>query len=249
MHRRKIAVGMTTVPARRTTTLPDTLASLRRSGFTSLRLFVDGAVRDSETAGCTWRMEFGCEVTLRTGPAVRTFGNFALSLGEVYIREPKADLYLMVQDDVQFCGGLRDYLDRVKLPEDGYCNLYTVPANQRLCPSGLKGWFRSNQLGKGALALLFTREQVKTLFLTRPFVEKPNAVGPRAWSATDGGVVNAMRHNGVREYCHSPSLVQHTGRESTMDHRWLKTPTDFPGEGWDATSLLPRSSAPGEGGT
>lgn len=261
--------GVTTVPARRGTTLPATLASLASGGFPRPHLFVDG-----EEDGAGWRCEFGLDVTARY-PAVRTAGNWVLALTELYCRRPDADRYAVFQDDLVCSANLRPYLEATPYPECGYLNLYTFPQNT---PRGLRtlhqyyrgmppppaddfvGFYPSNQKGKGALALVFDREALRAL-VTHPHLlgrfwtrhrervldggRRPTKIRPdHEHRCIDGGVVEALRQAGWSEYVHNPSLVYHLGHESTIGNsrggRSVFEPTPtFRGEGFDLLTLLP----------
>lgn len=225
----KWACGLTTVPQRKGDLLPQTLISLRAAGFDP-RLFVDGAPGGWD--------EFGLPVTYRF-PGVRAFGNFILGLAELYIREPGADRYAMFQDDFVTYKNLRPYLDTCQYPSSGYWNLYTFPENQALAPAGSTGWFKSNQRGRGAVALIFSREAVQVLLASREhIIDRPTHINGH--KSLDGGVLSAMRKAGWEEYCHNPTLVQHTGFNSiianrTRPDRWKAV--SFRGEGFDALEL------------
>lgn len=239
--------GVTTVPSRRHSLLPATLASLKQAGFDSPRLFVDGT-KDV----CGWSEEFGLEVTPRF-PAVRTAGNWTLSLWELYLRQPDAERYAVFQDDFVTYKNLRSYLEKWYPGEGndalkGYLNLYTFPSNQGICPTQRKpghpgegkpriGWYKSNQFGRGAVALVFSREAVAVLLSAKHFVRRVMDAH-RGWRAVDGGVVTAMGQEGWLEYVHNPSLVQHTGIESSMGNNPHLLSTSFRGEGYDALELL-----------
>ena len=223
------AYGVTTVPGRISTLLPKTLKSLAKAGFECPRLFVDGDDHYDDY------LKLGLEVTIRS-PSIRTFGNWALGLAELYIREPNVDRYAMFQDDFITYRSLRDYLEQVNYPERGYCNLYTFPRNQTLC-NGKVGWYLSDQLGKGAVALVFTREAVTTLLKHEHIVDRPQDVN-RGWRAIDGGIVTAFKKAGWKEYVHNPSLVQHMGIQSSMGNAKHQQAISFRGEGFDALSLL-----------
>lgn len=244
------ATALTTVPKRRTTLLPRTLASLKAAGFgDGLRLFVDG---DNDPQ--SWEREFGLEVTCRF-PRVRAYGNWVLALAELYARDAHADRYAVFQDDFTTYRNLRAYLEAAPYPERGYWNLYTFPENQRLAPADngkqRVGWYPSNQLGKGALALIFDRNAV-VMLLTHHNIVTRIQNGCYGWRKIDGGVVEAARKAGWTEYVHNPSLVQHTGIVSTMDkrakadgiehteYRWQPNhlATSFRGESFDALKLL-----------
>ncbi len=247
----KWQVGLTTVPSRRSDLLPRTLASLKAAGFPSPRLFVDGC-----NDGPGWEREFGLGVTTRF-PKLNVYGNWVLGLAELLVREPHADRYAMFQDDLVTCRGLREYLEGCEMPARGYLNLYTYAKNAAAIPAGHQGWHPAAERGKGALGLVFTREAVLALLTHQDaaahIVERP--LHPtRGWRAVDGGVVDALRKAGWREFVHAPSLLQHVGQLSAMDKRRSSTgrgeghPTydwgdrgsspTFPGEDFDATSLL-----------
>jgi len=195
---------------------------------------VDGA-KDVEG----WEDEFGLEVTCRF-PALRTFGNWTLSLAEMYVRQPKAERYAVFQDDLITVRNLRQYLEAQEYPAGkAYWNLYTARSNLEAAPKGdYRGWFDSNQMGRGALALVFDREAVQTLLSSRHMVDRPTDEF-RGWRSVDGGIVTAMKKARRKELCHTPTLVHHTGMKSTMLNAANKDTTGFPGERFDALSFLP----------
>lgn len=233
------AYGVTTVPSRRNTLFPRTLKSLEDAGFDSPRVFLDGA---NHQDGMSYETEFRLPVTTRTGGNVRTAGNWVLSLYELYVRDPHADRYAMFQDDLVTCRGLRTYLDHAPYPTDGYLNLYTFPQNQSLRPKDPDwrgGFYPGNQLGKGAVALVFDRDCVVRLLASEHLAVRPQDQA-RGHKSIDGGIVTALKKAGKKEYVHDPSLVQHTGLQSSMGNRQQPLAPSFPGETWDATSLLAR---------
>ena len=262
--------GVTTVPKRRDDgTLARTLESLRGAGFDRPRLFVDGAAGGFE--------EFGLDVTYRW-PLVRVFGNWVLSLWELYARQPDADRYAIFQDDALFCRNLRPYLEGCQLlgqpDQRAYLNLYTVAGNVGLSRKhGKDGWFKANQMGKGALGLVFDNRGVRELLASKLIVDRLWDSPQFGWRSLDGAVVEALCRSELKErgtpyteYCHRPSLCQHTGRASVMDKRKWVDPTakdtergpvtthdpnhpvytwgeetdapDFQGEGWDVMAAM-----------
>lgn len=223
--------GVTTVPQRRRDLLPRTLASLRGAGFGTPRLFVDG---DGDADAPSWSAEFDLPVTCRW-PKVGTAASWHLAALELYHREPAADRYAIFQDDMVCSKNLLAYLEAVKYPTKGYQNLYTFPSNQTLSKG--VGWFPSNQLGRGAVALVFDREAMTALLGDSHLVLR--AQNPhRGHKAIDGGIVESMKRLGFTEYVHDPSLVQHTGDASVMGNNPHPKSPSFRGEDFDLLCLL-----------
>lgn len=218
------------VPFRGDTLLPRTVESLKGAGFPTPTIFVDG---DSDYK--SWAARFNLPVVCRY-PKVGAFGNWILALAELMVRNPFADYYAIFQDDIIISRNVRQYIEH-GYPSDGYLNLYTFPRNQVL--TDRVGWFKSDQSGLGALGLVFRRYAAVSLLTEQGPVDKPRTIDPqRRHKFVDGGVVNAMRHAGLWEYCHSPSLVQHTGTRSTLANPRHPIATSFRGEGFDALTLL-----------
>lgn len=224
--------GVTTVPQRLGDLLPETLSSLSRAGFGYPRLFVDGP----PGSGRDDYEKFGLDIT-RRDQRVRPFGNWLLALTELYVREPNADRYAIFQDDLVASAGLREYLEKTPYPSRGYLNLYTMPSNQDLVDRDFVGWFRSNQFGRGAVGLVFDRDAVLVLLTSQSFMFRIQDV-ERGWKSIDGAVVTAMVKAGYSEFVHSPSLVQHTGKESSMGTKPQPLAPSFRGENFDLRELL-----------
>lgn len=227
----KWSYGVTTVESRFNELLPRTLISLRRAGFKDPRLFVDGACNIPPSLQ-------GYSITQRV-PAVRTYANWFLSLSELYFREPNADRYAMFQDDFVTSRNLRTYLEAVPYPDKGYLNLYTFPENQKTD----KGFYESNQWGRGAVALVFNNEAVRTLLRQEHMINKiRNRQNRRGWAkgdkGVDGGVIESFKALGWKEYVHNPSLVQHTGLDSSMNNRRHPLASSFKGQDFDLLDLL-----------
>ena len=224
------AYGVTTVPLRINDLLPPTLVSLALAGFDNPRLFVDG-----EQDPTLHRQRFKLETTVRY-PTVRAWGNWYLALWELYLRDPYADYFALFQDDIQLCCNTREYLERSCKLEQAYYNLYTTPENQALA-ANRKGWYPSNQLGKGALALVFTRLGIHLLFKSGYLVDRPMDQH-KGHKSIDGAVVSALKNAQWKEYVHNPSLVQHVGKVSALGNYFLPIATTFPGEEFDAMECV-----------
>lgn len=199
----KWACGIVTIPKRKEL-FDITVSQIARAGFSEPHVFTD------DNLG--------------------TAGRWFLSLWELYMRNPQADLYAMFQDDF-VCGlNVREYLEHTCTQENVYWNLYTHRENAPLAKSD--GWFRANQLGKGAVALVFPRKAVKALltseYMFDRFVPSERNMD-RHRKAIDGGIVSALKKFGFEEWCHYPSLVQHTGVQSTMGNAPNQTSPCFAG--------------------
>lgn len=249
--------GVTAVSCRADTLLPVTLRSLAKGGFPTPHLFIDGC---TPLQAATEFGHFDLSMTVRGGNPVRVAGNWVLSLYELYYRNPLADRYALFQDDLITYTGLRDYLESF-FPEKGYLNLYTMKSNvDYFAPHGPDGkpsvgWYRSNQWGKGAVALVFDRQGVVELLSSRHLAKRPSnregkGSGDRWYRSVDGGIVEAMNGSGnpapdngagYAEYVHYPTLVQHTGHESSREEQKGARPqpmgVGFKGEGWDVRQL------------
>jgi len=230
MSKLRWTYAVTTVPERRDNLLPRTLESLRLAGFDKPILSVD------DCSDPTLYAEFGFKTWCR-GERIRTFGHWYLTALEMYIREPGSDRYAIFQDDFVTYKNLRDYLDSCEFPDKGYWNLFTFRSNLTVCPQGHKGWYKSNQSGRGAVALIFNRDSLITLLSGKHMVERPQHP-TRGHKAVDGGIVETMKKAGYTEYVHNPSLTQHTGEKSTMQNPKHNPSPCFEGEGFDAHNMI-----------
>jgi hypothetical protein len=228
----KWSYGVTTVLSRRGNLLDRTLRSLASGGFAFPHLFVDG---DDDAK--SWREQYHLNVTCRQ-PKVGTAGNWALSLYELYYRQPDADRFAIFQDDLIVCKNFRQYLERCPYPSSGYLNCFTFPSNQNLA-KGRTGWYRSNQFGRGAVALVFNRDVTMRLLSAWHMVERVQDK-QRGHKAIDGGIVDSLKPLGIKEYVHNPSLTYHTGQVSSMENPPHAQTNSFVGESFDALTMKPQ---------
>ena len=231
----KWSYGVTTVPSRfrESKLLANTLMSLCGAGFDDPHLFVDGDPKSAEWVECSTKSIF-TNATIRN-PPVRTAGNWCLSLAELYVRDPWADRYALFQDDFVTYRGLRKYLDCCVFEPKTYWNMYSFPANEALA-AGRTGWYPSNQMGRGAVALVFDRDGAIDLLGSRHMLKRPQDIN-RGWKSVDGGICESLKGQGYVELVHNPSLVQHTGVVSSMNNRPHKKSETFRGEEFDACEL------------
>jgi len=222
--------GITTVPSRRKDLLPRTISSLNRAGFTEPHVFVDGCGDPSEYDS------LGLDCTVRS-QRIRTSGHWVTSLWELWTKNSNADRYAIFQDDFVIAKNAKHYLDSCKWPRPGYLNLLTFRENYELIGRKSIGWHKSDQLGKGAVALVFDNESVASLLSNPHLVQwlKNQSKGHRL---IDRAISQSMKKKGLTEHIHNPSLIQHTGLKSSMGSDKHPLSTCFRGEEYDAMRFL-----------
>jgi hypothetical protein len=155
-------------------------------------------------------------VTLRE-PRIGAWPNYYLALGELFMRDPDADAYLLIQDDSLFFAhaGLRVYLEQILWPgpEPGIVSLfcsrsYTQPVN---------GWHRfDGNWVWCALAFIFSNAAAKRFLADRSVIEHRCATPGEGLTKIDI-LIGAWAHERqVPLYYPTPSLVQHIGDVSTL---------------------------------
>lgn len=222
------AIGVTAVPSRRRDLLPQTLGGLRHAGFDQeVRLFVDGC---DHAEAASFEREFRLPVSARN-PKLRVAMAWHLAFLELWLRNPEADRFCIVQDDVIFARNLRQYLEAVPWIPRSYLVPYWYPYKGGPLRGARRkveqGWNETMQCGLGALMLIFDREAAIALLSAEHLIRRPlDAV--MGWRKVDGGIVESMkkatvwdgdnaRRQPIKEYAHYPSLVKHTGHTSTMN--------------------------------
>lgn len=236
------AISVTTVSSRLTNLLPESLKYIRDAGFPSPTIYIDG-----DTNPTKWKEHFGLPVVSRT-ENIRTAGHWHLTALETYIRNREAEIYAFFQDDLALNVNVREYLERtIDYGADRYYNLYTANSNNLLIPMEIEntngrlvrkvGWFKSNQFGRGAVALVFTKPVLIALLSSYEFVTR-HQDAHRGWRAVDGGIVDALKKVGIEEWVHNPSLAQHRGAESSMANQKHKPAATFVSQHHDALSYL-----------
>lgn len=211
------AYGITTVPERAGTLLPQTLRSLASAGFDRPVLFVDGNISGYE------ELEVVCH------PNVGQMRNWMQALFFLFTTQ-EADRYAIFEDDVLACRQLREYLVRCP-PGKVYWNLITLDEN-RAFTKDVPGWHESNQLGRSACGLVFDRSTVDCLLRMERFVRGPS-VGE---TMSDAVVIATLKSLGYKELVHYPSLLEHVGRESTLGNSFGQV-IAFQGVDYDLLSL------------
>ncbi len=213
----KWAYGVTTVPERIGTLLPQTLASLAAAGFDRPVLFVDGQITGYDDH------EVVCH------PRVGQMRNWMHAIFYLFTTKD-ADRYAIFEDDVQACRQLRAYLERFPAGKV-YWNLITLDEN-RVFTQDVPGWHESNQLGRSACGLVFDRSTVDCLLRMERFVRSPG----NGETMSDAVVIATLKSLGYKELIHYPSLLQHVGLESTLGNS-IGQVSGFLGEDYDLLSI------------
>lgn len=226
----KFATAITTTPER-FDLFEKTVQSLEAGGFPRPLVSVDGS--EDRTP---WKYFASTVVTHL--PAVGAFPNWWLTAWELFLRYPECKRYCIFQDDIVVLANLREYLEALGYPRSGFCNLITHPENEKVAPKDT-GWFRSNQKGLGACALMFDRPTLIALLATKHAAARcPIKKSYR--TGIDQAVITCMSNHGIREYCHNPTLIQHVGgARSTLKHTpGQPAPENWLGEDYNALDFL-----------
>ena len=203
---RSWAVGVTTAP-RPAETLTQTLESLARAGWSKQCVFAEPESRlPANATQVVQRVE-------RLG----AFPNWYLGLAELVLRQPEADAYMMLQDDVELARNLRSYLEQTLWPghATGVVSVYCPSHYRRRRSVGYhaidEGWNTW-----GALCYVLPRRSARWL-LSDPEVLEHRWRGPGDGLKNVDSVVGAWCRRAQLNYLiHVPSLVQHTGDASTL---------------------------------
>ncbi|QDV52190.1 glycosyltransferase [Gimesia fumaroli] len=202
------AVGITTAP-RKKSTLLQTLDSLKAAGWDSPRLFAEPGVEIP--------FEFNRLPVSRRDETLGAFPNWYLALTELVLRNPRAEAFLLCQDDVLFTSDIRDYLEHSLWPakQVGVVSIY--------CPSHYPqtekpGFIREDRGWKswGALAYIFSNPAARAI-LSDSMVLNHRDFGPaEGLHHIDSVVGYWCERNQLSYFVHSPSLAQHIGDSSTI---------------------------------
>jgi hypothetical protein len=175
---RNWAVAVTTAP-RPIATLPRTLESLERAGWSDFRVFPD-------TAGIgAWR-------------------NWIEALATLIAQQPDADAFAVVQDDVVFCRGLRAYLEQTLWPavrRVALCSPFTPAAYHERRRGWNVRWPPPNQFLVAAQVWIFPPESARAIVRDLGHIQ--------AHKGIDGRVGLWAERTRRSVWYHTPSLAQH----------------------------------------
>lgn len=221
----KWSYGVTTVPSRFDDLLPRTLGSLAAGGFDEPHIFIDDCAVAPEFISSKYDYTCSC-------PRLYTAPHWYLTAVHLYLLNPHADRFAIFQDDLITYRNLRAFLDKSRWQQRSYLNLYTFPSNEMGT-----GWHLSNQRGLGAVALVFDNDGLRKVIGATHMIDRPRDI-KKGKVSVDGGIVESMKKVGYKEWVHSPTLVQHTGEDSSMGNPKHPTAKSFLGEDYDAEKLL-----------
>ena len=234
------STAVTTVPSR-SSSLSETLEAIESAGFNDVELFVDSteAIQNADL------LEYN--ITYRRN--IRTYSHWYLTLAEMYMRDPYCQWYSIFQDDLIAVRNLKQYIEQstAGLPARHYLNLFTFMENETIAQS-TTGWVpaycnkEGRQLGRGAVGLVLPHRAATELLSNRHMIDRRQD-SVRGNRSLDGAVVEAMNSAGFKEYIHCPSLLQHTGEQSSMGNPWNRPDRypfakTFPGKDTDALTFL-----------
>jgi hypothetical protein len=202
------AVGIVTAP-RKTPTLDRCLASVLAAGWRP-RIFAEP---DSPIP------KYDGPITQRT-ERLGAWSNHYLALHELAQREPRADAYVMLQDDAILAPDLRAYLESALWPgwPLGACSLYCSKAYDR----GQAGW--TAFAGKwvwGAVAFVWPRESLWSYLTSGCAIRHTHDLYDKSSKKSQYKVdirIGKWSHGtkGMPIYYPQPSLVQHIGATSSI---------------------------------
>lgn len=225
---KKWAVGVTTAP-REQPTLERTVRSLAAAGWKLPRIFAEPGVELPDV----------CEhlpLTRRDAP-LGGWPNWLLALGELVLREPQADAYFLVQDDVVFSRNVRAYFEQVLWPAEkvgmlsAYCPAVYIRRTCGFHPVET-GWSLIS-----ALTCVFPNAAARSL-LGHARTLNHRRIGPHGGVKSIDSVIGQWAKDcGLPVFFHTPSLAQHTGDTSTVwpkaTNEGLRRASDFVGEDFD----------------
>ena len=165
------------------------------------------------------------------------FPNWYLGLTELFLRQPRAEAYLMCQDDAIFAAASRAYLEKALWPAAavGVVSIYT-PSHWS---KGKTPGFHEERHGWaswGALAYIFPNPSVRAL-LSDPLFIKHRHHGAAEGMRNIDSLVGAWCESAkLPYYVHVPSLVQHIGDTSTI---WTKASATGPRRAGDFQERAP----------
>jgi hypothetical protein len=216
---------MTAAPRPGGSTASETLGSLEAAGFEGVHVFAEPETRfDSIPGGGTVHCNDHQKGAWR---------NWIEGLRWLLNSATDVDAFLMVQDDVVFCRGIRELMERVLWPSPhvAFASLYTPAAFK--FPTGWNllnhGWYHC-----GALAWIMPPAHARGMVAALGDVQADKQI--------DARVGKWALDKGLRTWTIYPSLCDHTGvGNSALDNHETgvgRRSGSFPGPEFDARTLV-----------
>jgi len=255
----KWTVGVTTAPRKNGYYLDRTLSSLHRAGFTETNVFAEpGSVIPEWFNGhvISRRKQYG------------DWTNWATGLYELFLSEPDTDYYLMCEDDVVMCKGVRSYLDYA-LPQIGTFASLSLYTSSKYYKTNRARCFHNECRGKntwGTVTVIMSHASVLRFFsdqevqrhrffdifeVKQDYWNNKASYGMGRTSVVDC-VGNTLKDAVIGQwaerlslpiYYHSPALAEHIGVVSNLTDD-DSTPEngrmtkDFVGEDYDVSGWV-----------
>ena len=227
-HVTRFAVGVLTAP-RDEATLPGTLRSLTEAGFDRLHVFAEPNSPVATGAECvvirrpnTVAPRLAQITPQPDGDQAGRFGNwqnYLQALADLLKLNPEAQALVIAQDDIAIAPGTRQFLESDLWPAHpvGLVSLYTPRTQERDRRVGCRR--RQDWCRQGALCNVFPRA-IAELFVNHPVALLWQREAGPAWlrnadDAATGTILRAMQRPA---YSYVPSLVEHTGEQSSLGH-------------------------------
>ena len=225
---KKWAVGITIAP-RKEQTYNITVDSFLGAGWDSIHLFCEPKVIVADK-------HFYLPITRRKKKH-GAWANWFASLKDLIDIYPDADCYGLIQDDVVFCKGLREFMEQTLWPSGntGICSVFVPSHYTRNNP----GWHKTNRGFKLWMAqtFFFTPESARSC---------ANYEFCKNWDKQkqiDNVIGRWANETKQYPYYFSPSLAQHIGETSTI---WSegnraagkRAASDFVGEDYDLRKMM-----------
>ncbi len=183
------------------------------------------------------------QVVVHRNPVQRgCIGNWAFCLRWLVEHSP-ASHFLICEDDVSYCRGARLGLERAlqEYEDFGFVSLYT-PKRHSQWMANMHGWVELTHGYDiwGTQAMCFTRKSAERLLCYERLQTDDQLRGP-----TDYIVMECFQ--GVKPcYYHRPSLADHVGKISTIQHNWYDDHTglEFDPSFCPASATQPPSDLP-----
>ena len=172
-------------------------------------MFIDGNVSLSTSSAAL--------PATRRSPQIGAWPNYYLALGELVMRSPHADAYLLVQDDAVLFKhpSLRPYIESVLWPghRPGVVSLFC----SRAYTQPTAGWHPLQEpLVWGRQAIIFSHAAALALLADERIVQHRLLPAEDGLAKIDVAIGEWASRTGTPVYLPTPSLVQHIGHISTL---------------------------------